>query len=199
LKALERAGRTGAPSSQPFAAHDFTDLSGGETLIPLMACGLHLGVCLFSSPSGSEMRFSIRDLWTGEEGARSRATGLVLTQPDGSLSASRAVLRCNRIQLDAKRNRANQPGFSFPALGSRLLALGFRLPGLGSRLSDEVQLIMSGSRNTFSSSSAEANPSGSVPRLYSAIRFFHLRKSVMLCGSTRTSTRRRLASRRFIS
>jgi hypothetical protein len=128
------------------------------------------------------MRFSIRDLWTGEEGARSRATGLVLTQPDGSLSASRAVLRCNRIQLDAMRNRANQPGFSFPAFGSR-----------------KVQRLTSGSRNTFSSSSVEANPSGSVPRLYSAIRFFHLRKSVMLCGSTRTSTRRRLASRRFIS
>jgi hypothetical protein len=187
LKALERAGRTGAPSSQPFAAHDFTDLSGGETLIPLMACGLHLGVCLFSSPSGSEMRFSIRDLWTGEEGARSRATGLVLTQPDGSLSASRAVLRCNRIQLDAWKDRANQPGFS-------LWASGFGYQACG-----PVQQIPSGSRNTFASSSADARPSGKVPRLYSAMRFFHLRKSVMLCGSTRTSTRRRLASSRFIS
>ena len=31
----------------------------------------------------------------------------------GRLSASRAALRCNRIQLDARRNRANQPGFLF--------------------------------------------------------------------------------------
>jgi len=31
----------------------------------------------------------------------------------GSLSASRAALRCNRIQLDAIGNRANQPGFLF--------------------------------------------------------------------------------------
>ena len=56
-----------------------------------------------------------------------------------------------------------------------------------------------GCRNGFSSRSAEINPSGSAPRLYSAIRFFHFRKSVILCGSMRTSTRRRLARSRFIS
>jgi hypothetical protein len=55
------------------------------------------------------------------------------------------------------------------------------------------------SRKTFASSFAATIPSGRLPRLYSAIRFFHFRKSVMLWGSIRTSTRRRLASRRFIS
>lgn len=72
-----------------------------------------------SSLSDRHCVLAIRDLWF--EGARSRVSGLVLTQPDGSLSASRAGLRCNRIQLDAMRNRANQPGF--------LLALGLRLLG----------------------------------------------------------------------
>ena len=62
--------------------------------------------------------------WVGE--ARGRATGLVLTQPDGSLSASRAVLRCNRIQLDAMRDRANQPGFLFARLSG--FGFGYRLP-----------------------------------------------------------------------
>jgi hypothetical protein len=57
----------------------------------------------------------------------------------------------------------------------------------------------SGSKNTFASSSADVRPLGRLPRLYSAIRFFHFRKSVMLCGSTRTSTRRKLASNKFIS
>ena len=58
---------------------------------------------------------------------------------------------------------------------------------------------ISGSRNTFASSSDAVSPSGKEPRLYSAIRFFHFKKSVMLCGSIRSSTRRRLASSRFIS
>jgi hypothetical protein len=62
-----------------------------------------------------------------------------------------------------------------------------------------IQHGTSGSRNTLLSCSAVVRPSGSSPRLYSAIRFFHLRKSVMLCGSMRTSTRYRLASSRFIS
>ena len=42
-------------------------------------------------------------------------------------------------------------------------------------------------------------PSGNLPPLYSAMRFFHFRNSVIVCGSMRTSTRRRLASSRFIS
>lgn len=68
------------------------------------------------------------------EEARSRATGLVLTQPDGSLSSSRAGLRCNRIQLDAMRNRANQPGFLF---GLWLTGPGSELPLLDSDLFTE--------------------------------------------------------------
>ena len=98
-------------------------------------------------------------------------------------------VRCNRIQLDAMTTGPTSPVFFF-----RLRLSGFRL-----RASGSIQQIPSGSRNTFASSSAGARPSGNVPRLYSAMRFFHLRKSVMLCGSTRTSTRRRLASSRFIS
>jgi hypothetical protein len=99
-----------------------------------------------------------------------------------SLGASRAVLRCNRIQLDAEEAGPTSPVFL-----------------LGDRKLGERQQGISGSRNTFDSSSADAMPSGRVPRLYSAMRFFHLRKSVMLCGSMRTSTRRRLARSRFIS
>ena len=78
-----------------------------------MARGLRTTPCLF--PRTRIVRLRIRDCdprsldWAEE--ARGRATGLVLTQPDGSLSASRAVLRCNRIQLDAMRSRVNQPGF----------------------------------------------------------------------------------------
>jgi hypothetical protein len=58
---------------------------------------------------------------------------------------------------------------------------------------------VSNSRKGFASSSAATIPSGRLPRLYSAIRFFHFRKSVMLWGSIRTSTRRKLASSKFIS
>lgn len=54
-------------------------------------------------------------------------------------------------------------------------------------------------RKELFSCCAEVMPSGKLPRLYSAILFFHFRKSVMDCGSIRTSTRLRLASRRFIS
>src|SRR5258708_29370737 len=42
----------------------------------------------------------------------SRATGVALTQPEAASAPVRAGLRCNRIQLDAMRNRANQPRFS---------------------------------------------------------------------------------------
>src|SRR5216684_1906112 len=117
---------------------------------------------------GSSVRICVSDptICDWVEEARSRATGLVLTQPDGRLYTSRF-------------EKPGQPArFSFCFL---------------------LQRVKSGSRKTFASSWADARPSGSVPRLYSAMRFFHLRKSVMLCGSTRTSTRRRLASSRFIS
>jgi hypothetical protein len=65
--------------------------------------------------------------------------------------------------------------------------------------SSNLQSRATGSRKTLPSSSVATTPSGSAPRLYSAMRFFHFRKSVMLCGSIRTSTRRRLASSKFIS
>ena len=66
--------------------------------------------------------------------------------------------------------------------------------GAGHRQSPAVP-----TRNPLPSSSSATNPSGSRPRLYSAMRFFHLRKSVMLSGSIRISTLRKLASKRFIS
>lgn len=44
-----------------------------------------------------------------------RVTGLVLTQPAEQPQRQCAALRCNRIQLDAMRDRANQPGFLFYA------------------------------------------------------------------------------------
>ena len=54
-------------------------------------------------------------------------------------------------------------------------------------------------RNPLASSSRATSPSGNWPRLYSTMRFFHFRKSVMLSGSMRISTRRKLASSKFIS
>ena len=66
--------------------------------------------------------------------------------------------------------------------------------GAGHRQSPAVP-----SRNPLPSSSSATNPSGNRGRLYSAMRFFHLRKSVMLSGSIRISTLRKLASKRFIS
>jgi hypothetical protein len=38
---------------------------------------------------------------------------MALTQPEAASAPVRAALGCNRIQLDATRNRANQPGFLF--------------------------------------------------------------------------------------
>jgi hypothetical protein len=85
-------------------------------------------------------------------------------------TASRAV-RCNRIRLDAREAGPTSPVFFF--------ALFLYRERLGSgRLQDRNQI--SGSRNTFVSSSEAVNPSGKVPRLYSAMRFFHFKKSVML-------------------
>jgi|HubBroStandDraft_1064217.scaffolds.fasta_scaffold46017_3 hypothetical protein len=70
----------------------------------VLAAGLQFTGCLFLRSSHG-FKIGLRKHFpgdrTGPNPARSR------------LSASRAALRCNRIQLDARRNRANQPGFLF--------------------------------------------------------------------------------------
>jgi hypothetical protein len=98
-------------------------------------------------------------------------------------------------QLDARRSRANQPGFLFWRT-QRRARICADSHGLGSGIQLEAA---SASRKKFGSSSAGTMPSGRTPRLYSARRFFHFRNSVRFCGSIRISTRRRLASSRFIS
>lgn len=94
---------------------------------------------------------------------------------------------------------ASQPTLPKPGFTARF---HFFLPRFSSAVRSGIPAPHSPfatSRNRFSSISGVTNPSGIAPRLYSAMRFFHFRKSVMLCGSMRTSTRRRLASSRFIS
>ena len=147
------------------------------------------------------------------------------TGPNPASKAASAPVapRCDVTASNSThRSRANQPGFLFPGWSDSEL-FGFwgvceaeaslrespivkdflsDLCGFSSRtlrLKLSLQQGTSGSRNTFISSSAGAIPSGKLPRLYSAIRFFHFKKSVMLCGSILTSTRRKLASSRFIS
>jgi hypothetical protein len=77
-------------------------------------------------------------VWDWPEGATSRATGVALTQPEAASAPVRAALRCNRIQLDAMRNRANQPGFSF----WRPLLL-FTPAGTGERTRTQLTLALS--------------------------------------------------------
>jgi hypothetical protein len=81
--------------------------------------------------------------------------------------------------------------------GCKAIRTASKKPGQPARFSFCAQ--DSGSRKQFGSSAAGTIPSGKDPRLYSAMRFFHFRKSVIDCGSMRTSTRRKLASKRFIS
>jgi hypothetical protein len=79
-----------------------------------MARGLQMGLRLFPRyrvVTFAARAIAIRESVSGVEGARSRATGLVPTQPDGSLNPSRGGLRCNRIQLDAGQTGPTSPVF----------------------------------------------------------------------------------------
>ena len=69
-----------------------------------MAAGLQFSSRLFPRSSHG-FRIGLRKHIPGDRTGPNPARG--------RLSASRAALRCNRIQLDARRNRANQPGFLF--------------------------------------------------------------------------------------
>jgi len=69
-----------------------------------LAAGLQFSSCLFPRSSHG-FRIGMRKHFPGDRTGPNPARG--------RLSASRAALRCNRIQLDARRNRANQPGFLF--------------------------------------------------------------------------------------
>ena len=117
--------------------------------------------------------------------------------------------RCDVTASNSTQKKPGQPArFSFVAPASSPAVAGGVSPAHPGQQTHTPYLphrpprsypLTSLSRKTFTSSSAVVNPSGKVPRLYSAIRFFHFRKSVILCGSIRTSTRRKLASSRFIS
>jgi hypothetical protein len=98
-----------------------------------------------------------------------------------------ARLRCKRISAGAFETGPNPPGFFFAPSRD------------GSCPVPHAQSPAVPNKNPLASSPSATSPSGSRPRLYSSMRFFHLRKSVMLSGSMRISTRRKLASRRFIS
>jgi hypothetical protein len=119
-----------------------------------------------------------------------------LAKPAGGTFRRQHAPRCDvtASQLDAMRSRANQPGFLFvPTRQAPRICTDQRICGC-------IQLeAASVSRKKFGSSSAGTMPSGKTPWLYSAMRFFHFKNSVRFWGSIRISTRRRLASSRFIS
>ena len=180
-------------------------------------------VCCLWDPSvsvGNPQTFCRKRRWltAGLTGLTSAAAPLApcWDVPTTPSRENRACWGPRSASNSTQRNRANQPGslFSSHSASAAKRRRGKAWHGSAGKtdklrtesrqerhrgLPAENQHGISGSRKTFISSSAVVRPSGKAPRLYSAIRFFHLRKSVMLCGSILTSTRRRLASSRFIS
>jgi hypothetical protein len=102
-------------------------------------------------------------------------------------------------QSDAFEAGRSLPGFFFERIESLIRNLKVNVAAGLQYGPVQNQSPAVSNRNSFTSSFSETNPSGRLPRLYSAMRFFHLRKSVMLSGSIRISTRLKLASSRFIS
>jgi hypothetical protein len=82
-----------------------------------VSSGRPLALSGLSVPGSAYLRPEPNDLGTDGLGLAWRSTNPGNrngpNQPQTTSAPVRAVLRCNRIQLDAMRNRANQPGFLF--------------------------------------------------------------------------------------